>query len=415
MSKIKPIGSEKLQGIEKLQRIMEIARYKEAIPNSINETSSIDYRITLADGNTYEIVKERLGYIIKKQINESTSDYIDVIKNRKHFSSYSAAMRKLNLMAGELNRVNGISEGISLFTEDKKYMLKTPQPKMEAPTEAPSDLPPPSPEPAPAPAPEDAMPTPPSDEELPMSPEGEEMDMDMDLPDMEDMGEEPIEGGEGEPVTFKSIQKLTGKLAQKIRDYSGEDELSSKDVKYVINSILSSLDLNSLDEEDKEEILTRFEGEEESDYGMEDMGSEEDEIDIDTEEEPIEEPEGEMAEGFMDEMEFKEEDYVNSALDSIFSESTIEKVLKGYVVINENEKKFVNNKKKEQKVILESKKVRYSKEIERLSLTEAQAEISKKIVNNFPFITFVGKTNKGNLVFENKDKQLKVSPQGNIL
>jgi hypothetical protein len=415
MSKIKPIGSEKLQGIEKLQRIMEIARYKEAIPNSINETSSIDYRITLADGNTYEIVKERLGYIIKKQINESTSDYIDVIKNRKHFSSYSAAMRKLNLMAGELNRVNGISEGISLFTEDKKYMLKAPQPKMEAPTEEPSDLPPPSPEPAPAPAPEDAMPTPPSDEELPMSPEGEEPEM--DLPDMEDMGGEPSEGGEGEPVTFKSIQKLTGKLAQKIRDYSGEDELSSKDVKYVINSILSSLDLNSLDEEDKEEILTRFDGEEESDYGMEDMGSEEDEIDvdIDTEEEPIAEPEGEMAEGWMDEMEFKEEDFVDASLNQIFGESTIEKVLKSYVVINENEKKFIKEKKKEQQVISESRKVRYSKEIERLSLTEAQAEISKKIVNNFPFITFVGKTNKGNLVFENKNKQLKVSPQGNIL
>ena len=415
MSKIKPIGSEKLQGIEKLQRIMEIARYKEAIPNSINETSSIDYRITLADGNTYEIVKERLGYIIKKQINESTSEYIDPMKNRKHFSSYSAAMRKLNLMAGEINRVNGISEGISLFTEDKKYMLKTPQPKMEAPTEAPSDLPPPSPEPASAPAPEDAMPTPPSDEELPMSPEGEEMGM--DLPDMEDMGEEPSEGGEGGPVTFKSIQKLTGKLAQKIRDYSGEEELSSKDVKYVINSILSSLDLNLLDEEDKEEILTRFEGEEESDYGMEDMGSEEDEIDvdIDTEEEPIAEPEGEMAEGWMDEMEFKEQDFVDASLNQIFGESTIEKVLKSYVVINENEKKFIKEKKKEQKVILESKKVRYSKEIERLSLTEAQAEISKKIVNNFPFITFVGKTNKGNLVFENKDKQLKVSPQGNIL
>jgi hypothetical protein len=415
MSKIKPIGSEKLQGIEKLQRIMEIARYNEHLPNSINETSSIDYRITLADGNTYEIVKERLGYIIKKQINESTSDYIDVIKNRKHFSSYSAAMRKLNLMAGELNRVNGISEGISLFTEDKKYMLKTPQPKMEAPTEEPSDLPPPSPEPAPAPAPEDAMSTPPSDEELPMSPEGEEPDMDMDLPDIEDMGGEPSEGGEGEPTTFKSIQKLTGKLAQKIRDYSGEEELSSKDVKYVINSILSSLDLNSLDEDDKEEILTRFDGEEESDYGMEDMGSEEDEIDVDTEEEPIVEPEGEMAEGWMDEGEYNEGMYVDAALDSIFSESTIEKVLKGYVVINENEKKFVNNKKKEQKVISESKKVRYSKEIERLSLTEAQSEISKKIVNNFPYITFVGKTNKGNLVFENKDKQLKVSPQGNIL
>jgi len=130
MSKIKAIGSEKLQGIEKLQRIMEIARYKETLPNSINETSSVDYRITMADGHTYEIVKERLGYIIKKQVNESTSEYIDPIKNRKHFSSYSAAMKKLNLMAGEINRVNGISEGISLFTEDKKYMLKTPEPKM---------------------------------------------------------------------------------------------------------------------------------------------------------------------------------------------------------------------------------------------------------------------------------------------
>jgi hypothetical protein len=412
MSKLNPIGSEKLQGVEKLQRIMEIARYNEHLPNSINETSSVDYKITLADGNRYAIVKEKLGYIIKKEINESTSEYIDPIKNRKHFSSYSAAMKKLNLMAGEINRINGISEGISLFTEDKKYMLKAPQPKVEAPTEAPSDLPPPSLEPAP----EDVMPTPPSDEELPMSPEGEEPSTD-DMPDMNDMGGEPSEGGEGEPVTFKSIQKLTGKLAQKIRDYSGEEELSSKDVKYVINSILSSLDLNSLDEDDKEEILTRFDGEEDSDYGMEDMGSEEtdvedSEIDSDTEEEP--KPE-EMGEGWMDEMEFKEEEYYKSALDGIFNESTIEKVLKNYVVINENEKKFLNDKKKTQKTISESKKALYSKEINRLALTKKQKEISNRIVENFPFITFVGKTNKGNLIFENNNKQLKVSPQGNIL
>ena len=410
MSKIKPIGSEKLQGNEKLLRIMEIAKYKEVIPNSINETSSVDYKITLADGNTYSIVKERLGYIIKKSINESVSDYIDNIKNRKHFSSYSSAMRKLNLMAGEINRVNGISEGISLFTEDKKYMLKAPQPKVEAPTEVPSDLPPPAP--SPEPSPEESMPTPPSDEELPMSPEGEESSMDdmEGMDDMPDMGEEPSEGGEGEPVTFKSIQKLTGKLAQKIRDYSGEDELSSKDVKYVINSILSSLDLNSLDEEDKEEILTRFDGEEESDYGMEDMGSEDgesDEFDMDSEETPTEEePKPE---------EMGEADYLDGMFSKVFGESQVDKILKRYVVVNENEKKFVEEKKKEQKVISESRKAKYTKEIERLSLTESQSEISKKIVNNFPFITFVGKTNKGNLVFENNNKQLKVSPQGNIL
>ena len=150
------------------------------------------------------------------------------------------------------------------------------------------------------------------------------------------------------------------------------------------------------------------------------MGSSEDEMpseepDMSSEEEPMPEPEGEMAEGWMDEGEFNESNYMDAVFKDIFKESTIEKVLKGYVVINENEKKFVKEKNKEQKVISESKKVKYNREIERLSLTEAQAEVSKKIVNNFPYITFVGKTNKGNLVFENKNKQLKVSPKGNIL
>jgi hypothetical protein len=332
-------------------------------------------------------------------------------------------MRKLNLMAGEINRVNGISEGISLFTEDKKYMLKTPQPKVEAPTEAPSDLPPPAPAPSPSPAPSpESSPTPPSDDDLAISPDGSLPSDDMGgMDDMDDMGgmddmpeddEEPLEGGEGEPVTFKSIQKLTGKLAQKIRDYSGnEEELSSKDVKYIINSILSALDLNLLDEDDKEEILTRFEGEEESDYEMDDMGSEDeesDEFDVDSEEETSTEEEPKLEE-------MGEADYLDGMFSKVFGESQVDKILKKYVVVNENEKKFIKEKKQEQKVISESRKVRYSKEIERLSLTEAQSEISKKIVNNFPFITFVGKTNKGNLVFENKNKQLKVSPQGNIL
>ena len=51
---------------------MEIARYNEVPKNEINENSTLDYTITLADGNTYGIVRERLGYIIKKGLNEST-------------------------------------------------------------------------------------------------------------------------------------------------------------------------------------------------------------------------------------------------------------------------------------------------------------------------------------------------------
>ena len=37
MANIKPIGSEKLEGMDKIKRIMEIARYKENLPQNINE------------------------------------------------------------------------------------------------------------------------------------------------------------------------------------------------------------------------------------------------------------------------------------------------------------------------------------------------------------------------------------------
>jgi len=98
MGSLKPIGSEKLQGMDKIRRIMEIARYNENTPESVNETSSIEYSKTLADGRRYEIVKERNGYVIKRTLNESTSelDYIEPMKNRKYYSSYSQALKRLN-------------------------------------------------------------------------------------------------------------------------------------------------------------------------------------------------------------------------------------------------------------------------------------------------------------------------------
>jgi hypothetical protein len=59
--------------------------------------------------------------------------------------------------------------------------------------------------------------------------------------------------------------------------------MSSKDIKYVVNSILSALELNKLDSEDKEEIVAKFEGGE--------MGSEETEIEPEMEVTPEVEPE----------------------------------------------------------------------------------------------------------------------------
>ncbi len=106
MADLKPIGSERLTGQEKLKRIMEIARYNEVKPSNINETSRSEFSISLVDGNNYQIVKEKSGYIIKKTISESETDYIEPMKNRKYYSSYSQALKRLNLMTKEVNRLN---------------------------------------------------------------------------------------------------------------------------------------------------------------------------------------------------------------------------------------------------------------------------------------------------------------------
>ena len=72
--------------------------------------------------------------------------------------------------------------------------------------------------------------------------------------------------------------------------------MSSKDIKYVINSVLSALDLNSLEDEDKEEIMGKFEGVEYGDEESPEMPQEEPEMTPETPEVP--QPDGEMGEEF---------------------------------------------------------------------------------------------------------------------
>lgn len=406
MSRLKPLGSEKLQGDEKLKRILEIATYKEVPRQIINETSTTEYQIKLADGNLYEIAKEKMGYVIKKQISEGVSDYIEPMRNRRHYSSYSAAFKRLNLVAKEVNTITETTEGISLFTEQKKYTLKTPQPEMPEPSMEEPTMPEPSPEPS--------TPEMPSDE--PIGPTEPEDTSSEDLPTDEmpsdDMGDN---GMDDEDVSFKTIQKLTGKLAQKIRDLQdNEEEISSKDAKYVINSILSAISDN-LDDEDKDDIIDKLENEDEDDMGMDEpMGMDGDEMPDDEmggdeipmdAEVPTEEPTGEM----------KEDDFLGKVFGNIFKESKVDKILKGYFVINEGEKRFVENKNKIKKDEIKTKYRNNVKEVTRLSESSEQRQTAKDILKNFPQINFVGKSNKGNLVFENKNKQLKVSPNGQIL
>jgi hypothetical protein len=416
MGDLKPIGSEKLQGQDKLRRIMEIARFNETIPTTINETSKTEFNRTLSDGNNYEIVKERQGYIIKKTISESETDYIEPMKNRKYYSSYSQALKRLNLVAGELNRVNENEEGTSMFGEQKKFTLKTPKP---APMEA--AAPPMAPPMAPPPVPAPELPASPvGGEELglemgaeEMGPEGD-MEMDADV-DME------MDGGDDEQVTFKTIQKLTGKLTQKIRTLDNEEGMTSEDIKYVINMVISSLDLNSLSEEDRDDIMDKLEGQEE-DLGGDDMDGEDltDDSEVEDIQADMDIPmEGEMEEGGYyenEDMEEEDMDYGNGAIiDSIFGESKVDKVISKYFEISKKEIVEGREKVAKKKLGRVADVRKQMGEVVKLSETIEQELSSQKFLNDNFSAKIIGKTNKQNLVFENKGKQVKITPQGQIL
>ena len=107
MGDLRPLGSEKLEGIAKIKRMIEIATYKETPKdNKLTESKTNTYSKQLADGYIYGIVLEKSGYIIKKGINESSFDYVDNIRQRRYYKSYSEALKRLNLIAAETNRLN---------------------------------------------------------------------------------------------------------------------------------------------------------------------------------------------------------------------------------------------------------------------------------------------------------------------
>lgn len=423
MGKLKPIGSEKLSGLDKINRMIEIARYKENIPKPINEDKSVEYSVSLSDGNKYQIVKEKVGYVIKKHINESnTSDYLEPMKNRKYYNSYSQAFKRLNLMAKELNTITETKKNISLFTEgenenfDEKYYLKLddfseleeqPIPNQSTPTEPAAQ---PTSE---LPTPTETEPQPPAEEQPPV--------------------EEPIDsdekGDDEEVVTMKTLQKLTGKLGQKIREFKSSEEnvMSSKDIKYIINSVLSALDLSSLDDEDKEQIMSKFEGgESEDNMDTEEMSSEETPSEETPSEEPIAPPapQGEMAEDFdefeNDELPFKfrrkrhfyedidglekhHSDKISEFFEGVFNESKIDKVIGKYFILSETEQKQIEKNKKT------------ISKIKKLSENITQEVISRKFFEKNPSSELIGKTNKKNLVFKLNEEQIRITPNGKTI
>jgi hypothetical protein len=228
-----------------------------------------------------------------------------------------------------------------------------------------------------------------------------EMDMEMDV-------EETPE--DDEVVTFKVLQKYTGKLAQKVRQFlqNEENQLGSEDVLYILNSVISALPLDNLDLEDKEKVMAKFEGGDETEYELE--------IDDEGGEMPSDDMSGMGDEGMggmegegqtppampaeMGEESPMGRDMRNMrerqrfTKENMYNESTIDKVLSNYFIPRSENKTF--NK------------------VQKISESYEQENSANKFLNKYPKAKLLGKTSKGQLVFEMFEEKFYVSPNGKI-
>lgn len=287
MADLKPIGSEKLPLDKKLQRIMEIANYGITPKTNTHKTASLEYSIKAADGNNYGIIRENAQYMILKE-GTNGYEYMNGMKNnsRYTFNSYSEALKKLNLLMKPINENYNNGKQLNLIGEqedDTKFVLKQPESET-ADSEETEDF-----------SFDDAFAT---------DDGGEDLDMDMDIEtelDGDEVDTEVNVDVESDEDGTKAVQKLTGKLGQKLRELP-EPEMTADIIKYVLNSIISAVDLEKLSEDDKDEIVGKFEdddidyteegefdvdlsGDEELDLGDEelDFGGEGEDMDLETE------------------------------------------------------------------------------------------------------------------------------------
>jgi hypothetical protein len=303
MADLKPLGSEKLAGDDKLKRILELTYYKNS--NNKTQKDNTEFISESKTGGIYGIVKEKDGYFVKRGLNESSLDYIGgmFMKNKNKFSSYAEALKRLNLLKGQEE-----------LQEATKYVLKTKTPQEEAPVAEPSmDMPPMAPE---EPMPE--LPSPSPEENMDAPAPSDEPSMDSE------MGSSSEEGKRSDYMA--EVQKFAGKLGQELRDQ--KDKMESDDIKYVLNMIISAVDLDQLEEDDIEEIGKKFDREEED---MPVDGPE-----MEDEEMPAVEPEAEEDLNEMDDMDPMDalESFVNApAIDVIDDMEEID--LSSYADIDE--------------------------------------------------------------------------------
>ena len=282
------INPKSLKGKDVFNRTLDLMNKLTPINESV-VNYSLEFVKKAPNGLVYTIIRENHKYFIKTTENTefklSELDYVGGLQNKmsESYSSYEQALKHLNMKFQQLNELYGIKGGFNLFEQDsveteevdsdqegvkdKKYKLKL----GSSDAEPSNDTPAPEGDEAPIPdfgggemespeisdAPEggegEEMPTPEMGTEggEGATPEGGE---DMETPEMGEEDDEDIDIDEEEDPK-KYIQKLTGRLGQKLRELS---EIDPKLEKYVINSIISALHVDKMDKKDRIDIMKKF-------------------------------------------------------------------------------------------------------------------------------------------------------------
>ena len=319
-----------------LNRMLQLADIKPVIKESKMSLSNFELVKSSVDGKTYAIVRESKKYHIKEtetkeNLSESDFDYVGghMNKMKKSFKSFSDATKHLNLMFEEINnhydvKSTNILESDNVLTE-KKFVLKLNKKKTTKP------------EPVDEPSSEEEFDfggeedsTEGGEEKFNFdseeggedveefnfdSEEGgenveefeteseseneEELDFDSDESEEElsDEGDEDLELDDSEDG-IKDIQSTTGKLGQQLRDV---EDISSDMQKWVAKSVLSALDLDTMDSEDKKDIIRTVKKKSKEEEPKETESSEE-EFDFDEMEESYDNHMGDNYEDGMDGM-----------------------------------------------------------------------------------------------------------------
>ena len=261
---------------KELQRMKNLMGIKKPI-NESNILSSTELIKEVSNGKFYGIVRENKKYFIKESNDGINFDFIGGLANKtkNQFESYEQAVRRLNLML----------EDTDVLTPDiiseKKFVIKTKKKKKkaaetddfgfggeeESTEEGGDDF-------------DFGDEEGESEEETTDEEGGDDFDFggeegeseeettdeeggddfdfgdeeggDEETGDEESTEEESDEDLDLEDDPIKSIQKMTGKLGQKLRD---TEDVSSDMSKWVAKSVISALDLDQMDAEDKKDII----------------------------------------------------------------------------------------------------------------------------------------------------------------